>query len=81
MSEGGWLPREELADLNKKLLKRPTSLEDNDHQSLINDYQPEAEKPKTFLVAGVSEFLNYAESSQTTWKVSSNLIQAGWIIS
>ena len=44
--EGGWLPREEAADLSKKLLKRPTSLEDKDHPSLINDYQPEVEKIK-----------------------------------
>ena len=50
---GGGLPREELADLNKKLLKRPTSLEDNGHQSLTNDYQPGAEKPRTFLVVPV----------------------------
>ena len=35
------LPREELADGNKKLLKRPTFLEDNAHPSLINDFQQE----------------------------------------
>ena len=32
------LPREELADGNKKLLKRPTSLDDNDHPSPIIDF-------------------------------------------
>ena len=84
LSVGRWLPREELADLNKKLLKRPTSLEDNDHQSLINDYQPEAEKPKTFLVAGVSEFPNYLESSHkhgkfpATWSSQDRKFLNGW---
>ena len=42
--------REEPADSGKKLLKRPTLLEDNDHPSLINDHQPEAEKTKTEFV-------------------------------
>ena len=41
------MPREEEVDSSKKLLKRPTSLEDNDHPSLINDHQPETEKTKT----------------------------------